>query len=288
MPCILEPEPETATCSWPTQATLHSATPSAPPRLGGATRPADRERLGHTGRHPLALLPLSAPGGIVGVLGVRVRDSAAPSVRTSAGCLSAAAGQAAIALERIRLAAEVGRARLVRERDRLQNTLLSSISHDLRTPLASILGAATSLLSDDAAHDGASRHGPAHTIREEAERLNRFVGNLLDTTRIESGALQLHRDWVDIGEIIGAAVLGSKSNSRGPTVEVCVSEGAPVAPPGLCAHGAGVRESARQRRQVLGGRKHDPNRRQPARRLHLGRGAGSGSRRPPAGPGTHL
>jgi two-component system sensor histidine kinase KdpD len=115
------------------------------------------------------------------------------------------AGQAAVAIERTRLVREMERTRLKAETERLRDALLSSVSHDLRTPLVSIIGAVSSLLTYGASYDETARRDLLLTIQEEAERLNRFVGNLLDMMRLESGELKLNRQWVDIGEVIGTA-----------------------------------------------------------------------------------
>ncbi len=120
--------------------------------------------------------------------------------------LEALAGQAAVAIERGRLVREMEQARLLTETERLRDALLSSVSHDLRTPLASIIGAVTSLLSYGATYDETTRRDLLVTIQEEAERLNRFVGNLLDMMRLESGRLGLKREWVEIGDVIGTAL----------------------------------------------------------------------------------
>jgi two-component system sensor histidine kinase KdpD len=119
--------------------------------------------------------------------------------------LGALAGQAAVAIERTRLVREMEQARLQAETERLRDALLSSVSHDLRTPLVSIIGAATSLLTYGASYDEVARRDLLLTIQEEAERLNRFVGNLLDMMRLEAGELKLNRQWVDIGDVIGTA-----------------------------------------------------------------------------------
>ena len=111
-----------------------------------------------------------------------------------------------MAIERALLAHDIEQAKLLSERERLQAVLLSSISHDLRTPLASILGSASSLLEEGGNFNEEVRADLLKTIQEEAERLNRFVGNLLDTTRLESGALKLNREWVEISDIIGTAI----------------------------------------------------------------------------------
>jgi two-component system sensor histidine kinase KdpD len=120
--------------------------------------------------------------------------------------LDALADQTAVALERIRLALDVDEARLMAETERLRSALLTSISHDLRTPLASILGSVTSLRSYGDAYDEATRDELTATIQEEAERLNRFVGNLLDMTRLESGALEPKRSLIDLSDIVGTAL----------------------------------------------------------------------------------
>ena len=120
--------------------------------------------------------------------------------------LDALADQAAVAIERVNLAADVDRTRLLAETERLRSALLTSISHDLRTPLAAILGAASGLESYHALLDEAGRRDLLATIRDEAERLNRFVGNLLDMTRLESGALAPRMEAADLGEMVGAAL----------------------------------------------------------------------------------
>jgi two-component system, OmpR family, sensor histidine kinase KdpD len=120
--------------------------------------------------------------------------------------LNALADQAALAIERVNLVDDVDRARLLAETDRLRAALLTSISHDLRTPLASILGSATSLSSQDGALDAETRLDLTRNIQDEAERLNRFIGNLLDMTRLESGPLQLRTTPVDLSDSIGSAL----------------------------------------------------------------------------------
>ena len=120
--------------------------------------------------------------------------------------LDALLDQTAVAIERVRLAQEIDDAKVLAETERLRSALLTSISHDLATPLAAILGAATSLQQYDELYDSATRRDLAGTIRDEGERLGRFVRNLLDMTRLESGAIELHREMVDIGEAVGAAL----------------------------------------------------------------------------------
>jgi two-component system sensor histidine kinase KdpD len=102
------------------------------------------------------------------------------------------------------------------ETERLRSSLLSSISHDLRTPLATITGAVTTILDEGARLDDGTRRELLESARDEAERLNRLVQNLLEMTRLESGALSLRKDWHPIEEVIGAALsrLGKRLAGR--------------------------------------------------------------------------
>ena len=156
-------------------------------------------------------LPLRTGSGPVGVLGIDRDGPATDTTRPllppdQRRLLDALADQAAVAIERVNLAADVDRTRLLAETERLRSALLTSISHDLRTPLAAILGAASGLESYHALLDEAGRRDLLATIRDEAERLNRFVGNLLDMTRLESGALAPRMEAADLGEMVGAAL----------------------------------------------------------------------------------
>jgi two-component system sensor histidine kinase KdpD len=155
-------------------------------------------------------LPLHTARGPVGVIGI---DSDRPAPSTAPiftpdqrRLLDALIDQAAVAIERVKLAEDVDRTRLTAETERLRAALLTSISHDLRTPLASILGAVTSLDQYGSLLDDAGRRDLLRTIQDEAERLNRFVGNLLDMTRLESGAIELRREPADLREVVGSAV----------------------------------------------------------------------------------
>lgn len=149
-------------------------------------------------------LPLRTDRGRIGVIGVRrAAGELDPEERR---LLDALADQAAVAIERVSLAGVLAEAKVLAETERLRSALLTSISHDLRTPLASILGAVSSLRSFSEHYDAAQREELLATLQGEAERLNRFVGNLLDMTRLESGALELQLEIFDIAEIIGAAL----------------------------------------------------------------------------------
>jgi two-component system, OmpR family, sensor histidine kinase KdpD len=151
-------------------------------------------------------LPMRTGRGVVGVLGLDGNRPEPLLADDQRRLLEALSDQAAVAIERINLARDVDKARLAAETDRLRSAMLTSISHDLRTPLASILGAATSLKTQPADLDETAKREMIATIQEEAERLNRFIGNLLDMTRIESGAIGPRTSMVDLSEIVGSAL----------------------------------------------------------------------------------
>ncbi|ULJ75176.1 sensor histidine kinase [Rhizobium gallicum] len=120
--------------------------------------------------------------------------------------LDALADQAALAIERIQLVADVDRAKLAAEADRLRSALLTSISHDLKTPLAAILGAAGTLRDYFGSMPMEDRNDLLATVIDESERLNRFIANLLDMTKIESGAMEPNYGLHYPGDIAGSAL----------------------------------------------------------------------------------
>jgi two-component system sensor histidine kinase KdpD len=137
--------------------------------------------------------------------------------------------QARTALERARLAEEVNTARAAAEAERVRNTLLASISHDFRTPLASILGAATSLIDYGARLPEPARRDLLAQVKDEAEHLEGMVRNLLAMTRVEAGGLEINRDWVDIRELFDRAVALAKRRGATQSFEVAVEPGLPFA-----------------------------------------------------------
>jgi two-component system sensor histidine kinase KdpD len=160
-----------------------------------------------TGRSTgVAYLPLLGHPDPLGVVCVRPRRRdgfRSPDVHRQ---LETFVNQAALALERIRLAAEAQDARVRAETERLRSALLTSVSHDLRTPLAAITGAATTMLSGGPPLEPRVQRELLESVRDEAERLSRLVQDLLQMTRLESGALQFRRDWHPIEEVVGAAL----------------------------------------------------------------------------------
>ena len=165
-------------------------------------------------------LPLKTGRGPVGVLGVQMMEDADMPSPAQLRLLETLADQAAVAIERTTLAADIETARIATERERLRAALLSSLSHDLRTPLVSIMGAAGTMLSYDDSLDGASRRDLAQTIQDEAERLNRFVQNLLDMTKLGSGALKPRVDWVDLHDVVTAAVKRTERLARNHSIKI--------------------------------------------------------------------
>ena len=151
-------------------------------------------------------LPLTASHGVVGVLGIVPNEAKGSLGRDQLHLLQTFAGLVGLALERADLAREAERIRLQMETERLRSSLLSAVSHDLRTPLSVITGAASTLLEGDAPLDPQVRRELLVSVLEEAERLNRLVANLLDMTRLEAGALEVRKEWQSLEEIVGAAL----------------------------------------------------------------------------------
>jgi two-component system, OmpR family, sensor histidine kinase KdpD len=173
-------------------------------------------------------LPLRTGSGPVGVIGID-RDAPGPLLTPDERrLLDALADQAAVAIERISLAKGLDEARVLAETERLRGALLTSISHDLRTPLASILGAVSSLRTFPETYSAAEREELLATLQEEAERLNRFVANLLDMTRLESGAVELKLELIDVAEIIGSALQRAGNVLAGHRVEVDIEPALPM------------------------------------------------------------
>jgi len=173
-------------------------------------------------------LPMKTARGAVGVLGVQMMEDADLPSPEQTRLLETLADQGAVAIERTTLVADIELARVAAESERLRAALLSSLSHDLRTPLVSIMGAASSLIIDEARLDVASRRELAQTIQDEAERLNRFVQNLLDMTRLGAGALKPRVDWVDLRDIVGAAVERARRLSKSHAIAVEIDPRMPL------------------------------------------------------------
>ncbi|HEY7298606.1 MAG TPA: sensor histidine kinase KdpD [Xanthobacteraceae bacterium] len=151
-------------------------------------------------------LPMNTGRGAIGIVGI---DSERPGPLLTPDqrrLLDALMDQSALAIERVRLVEDLDRAKRAAETDRLRSALLTSISHDLKTPLAAVLGAAGTMRSLMDVLDQAAKADLIATIIDEAERLNRFIANLLDMTRLESGAVVPNAALHDLGEFVGSAL----------------------------------------------------------------------------------
>jgi two-component system sensor histidine kinase KdpD len=150
--------------------------------------------------------PLKTEQGTVGVLAIRPGEDQQCLNPERRQMLGAFANLAAVAINRIQLVERARAAKLLEESERLHKALFNSISHELRTPLASIVGAVTGLLDENIAYSALDRGELLQNIKQGALRMNRLVTNLLDMARLESGLLQLKREWCDVQDIIGVAV----------------------------------------------------------------------------------
>jgi two-component system sensor histidine kinase KdpD len=168
-------------------------------------RPAGRDSDALPGAKWL-FLPMRTGRGPIGIVGI-CRDETGPLLRAEQRrLLDALADQGALAIERVHLVEDIERVRREAEADRLRSALLTSISHDLRTPLAAVLGAAGALRDLPKSLDDAAKTDLLATIIDESERLNRFIANLLDMTKLESGAIVPNTAPHDLGEIVGSAL----------------------------------------------------------------------------------
>jgi two-component system sensor histidine kinase KdpD len=144
--------------------------------------------------------------------------------------IEALAGQAAVALERTLLAERHEQARAEVEAERLRTSLLSSLSHDLRTPLGSIEGAASSLLEDRGTIPAEVRRDLAESILEESRRMSRLVANLLDMIRVETGALAVKKAWQPLEEVLGVVLVRLEERLRSHPVEIRLPADLPLVP----------------------------------------------------------
>jgi two-component system sensor histidine kinase KdpD len=166
--------------------------------------------------------PLKTTRGVIGVLGIKPVESSTFLSPDQRRILDAFANQVALAIEGARLVEQARQTELLQATEKLQTALLNSISHDLRTPLVSITGALSSLEEASPALDEEVRRSLIETAREEAERLNRLVGNLLDITRLEAEAMHLHREACDVQDLIGSALeqIGTPLKNRQVKVDI--------------------------------------------------------------------
>ena len=166
-------------------------------------------------------LPLQASGNLLGVLGIKLENEADYRSRQTRRLLDAFASQTAMALERVQLSHQAEQAQILQARENLERALLNSISHDLRTPLVCITGALDTLRERVRTLTVEARKELLDTAWDEAERLNRFVGNLLDMTRLEAGAVKLRREPCDVQDLVGCS-LAALERRLGPGKSMCM------------------------------------------------------------------
>lgn len=151
-------------------------------------------------------LPILGSRGRLGVVGVSARERRRFEDEDDRRSVEAYAAQLGLALERSLLAEHAERVRVSAETEKLRNALLSSVSHDLRTPLGAISGAASTLLAVGGSLDEPTRRELLETVNQEARRLDRRVTNLLDMTRLDAGAVSLQLEWQPLEEVVGSAL----------------------------------------------------------------------------------
>jgi two-component system sensor histidine kinase KdpD len=174
------------------------------------------------------IVPIEAARGVLGE--IRLWRTA-PAISSSEQRLfQTFASQGALAFERAWLAQAESRAHVLEESDHLKSAILSSVSHELRTPLSTIKAAASSLRGKEVSWDSPARTELIAAIDDEADHLNLLVGNLLDMSRIESGALKPKREWNILSEIVGSVLARMKRLAVEHKLEIEVPESLPLVP----------------------------------------------------------
>jgi len=179
-------------------------------------------------RTPELTVPIESARGVLGEIHLW---RATPAISSGERrLLQTFASQGALALERSWLVQAESRARVLEESDELKSAILSSVSHELRTPLSTIKAAASSLRGREVSWDSPARMELIAQIDDEADHLNLLVGNLLDMSRIESGALKPKREWNILSEIVGSVLVRMKHLAEAHRLEVDVPESLPLVP----------------------------------------------------------
>ena len=176
------------------------------------------------------VVPLKGSRGRVGVLALFPSEGARVTEPDGRQLLETFAGIIGSALERTQLAEEARTATLQMETEQLRNALLSSVSHDLRTPLGVVTGATSALLEEGGPKDEATRRELLETAHGEALRLSRLVRNLLDMTRLEAGALKVKKDMESLEEVVGGALNRMEDRLRGRPVNTSIPRDLPFLP----------------------------------------------------------
>ncbi len=164
----------------------------------------------------------------VGVLAI-VTDDENPLARPEAQTLlESVAHQLGLALERSHIEQKLRESERLQESEHLHQTLLNSISHELRTPLTTIMGSATALEDDSSPDTREFRKALATELSQASDRLNRVIGNLLDMSRLSSGALAIHKEWHDLHDLVGVVLNGLQNNLKNHRVTVRLADNLPL------------------------------------------------------------
>ncbi len=175
-------------------------------------------------------LPMIASTGVIGVIGVLPENPKKWFDPEDIHFLESFVNQTAMAMERIILAKEAHEERLRAEAQNVRNTFLSSVSHDLRSPLAVVSGAASTLLEKDTSLDQSARLELLKTIHEETDRLERIIRNVLNLTRLESGAIMVRKEWQPMEEIIGVILNRFSDRLKERPLELKIPPDLPIIP----------------------------------------------------------
>ena len=204
-------------------------------------------------------LPMRTGRGAIGIVGIDSDKTGPLLTPDQRRLLDALIDQAALAIERVHLVEDVERAKRTIETDRLRSALLTSISHDLKTPLAAVLGAASTLRDLSSALSDAEKADLLATIIDESERLNRFIANLLDMTKLESGAVVPNTALHDLGEIVGSALRRASKILARHRIELELAAGLPMLELDAVLFEQVAVQPAGQCRQVFPRRHHHPH-----------------------------
>jgi two-component system, OmpR family, sensor histidine kinase KdpD len=175
-------------------------------------------------------LPLKTSVNILGVLGIKLADETGYTSTQIRLLLDAFAGQTAMALERVQLARQAEQTQILAARESLERALLNSISHDLRSPLASITGILSSLKEQETGLSEQAKQELLTTAFEEALRLNRFVSNLLNMTRLEAGVVKLKQEPCDVQDLISCALSQLEKQLIHRSVKIHLPQDMPLVP----------------------------------------------------------
>lgn len=178
----------------------------------------------------LLYLPISTGASLIGVLGIKLANQADYRSPHHRRLLDAFVTQVSLAMERANLAKQAEQSEILQAREGLERALLNSISHDLRTPLVTIIGALDGMRDQNLQKNDHTRQELLAAAWEEAQRLNRFVGNLLDMTRLESGEMRLHKEPGDVHELIDCARAAIEKKADGRAIRVILGDTLPLVP----------------------------------------------------------